>query len=94
MTRQFVPIAQYLRQHGQEVPVSALLRSLHREARAQRRLITDYGCNVCSDAGYISTPERRDGRTIERLHPCPMGCRAGRDWREGMDGLAEELRGE
>lgn len=95
MTDRFVPLAQYLCAHGKELPVSALLRTAHKQARARRRTgrMTDYGCDVCSDAGYLSIPERRDGRTIEHLHPCPMGCKAGKAWRAGMRELADELDG-
>lgn len=93
MSERFIPLAQWLREHGAQVPVATAMRIAHLEARARRRTgrITDYDCDVCSDAGYLSIPERRDGRTIEHLYPCPMGCRAGQAWRDGMERLADEL---
>lgn len=94
MTARFVPLAQWLREHGREMPIGTVLHTAHLEARARRRQgrITDYDCDVCSDAGYISLPERRDGRTIEHLSPCPMGCAAGRVWSDSAHDLSAELR--
>ena len=48
-------------------------------------------CPVCDDAGYVRHPEVRNGRTLDALDVCPMGCPAARAWQDAAAEIIASL---